>query len=46
MFVNKLNSGFLPGGGVVVVVAAVWQWWCVYVRILQAKRNEKIQIKI
>ena len=25
-----------------VVVAAVWQWWCVYVRILQAKRNEKI----
>lgn len=37
MFVNKLNSGFLPEVG--------WWWWCVYVCILQPKKNEKIQIK-
>ena len=37
MFVNKLNSGFLPEVG--------WWWWCVYVCILQPKKNKKIQIK-
>ena len=45
MFVNKLNSGFLLGVGWGGVAAAVWQWGCVYVHILQPKKNEKIKIK-